>query len=649
MKQAQRVLACSLLLAVQSAHAENMGSISLESLSKLEVSGASRFTQRLTDAPSNVTLITSEDIRTSGYRNLSDILRSVRGVYVSSDQSYDYLGVRGFLRPGDYNTRVLMLIDGYPYTDPVYQQSLLLGTLGLIDVDMIERVEFIPGPGSAVYGSNAFFGVVNIITKHPGEISRGLASVSAASNDTYEGKLALAGKSENGLEWLGSATRYRSLGQDWYYPAFSAINNGVAQGLDVDSNHRLFGKLLWGPLMLELSHVRRDKGVPGAPYGDQFNDPRARYIDEVSFADLRYQNSFGDYLNLSGRVYYGDYKYQGYYPYDAPPTVVTYDASHARWYGAEGMVTWLGWENHQVSSGFEFENDPRMDQYTADTSPVYLYLDDRRDSSRYGVFLQDEWRFRPNWILNAGVRHDHYSYSVGNTSPRLALIRQSDQDSYKLLYGSAFRMPSAFEMYYNDGGLTQIANPNLMPETIATWELSWERRWGDGLRTLASVYRNHIEDLITQIDTGGGVVQYQNVTPMTARGIELETEYAWRNGMRIKSSYAIQRTEYDTGANATNSPKQLFKLNFITPLAHGIQLGSELQAMSARDTKSSQVGPHAVANLTLSGGDPGGLSWSASAYNLFDHEYSDPAGAEFVQDALPQGGRQLRLKLDWHF
>jgi iron complex outermembrane receptor protein len=379
-----------------------------------------------------------------------------------------------------------------------------------------------------------------------------------------------------------------------------------------------------------------------------FNDPRAQFMDEVTLADLRYQDDLGESLNFSGRLYLGDYRYEGTLPYDPVPTT-NVDSAEARWWGAEGMLTWGGTSDHRLSAGFEFEQQPVRDQKNADINPPIVYLDDHRSSSRYGLFVQDEWRLAPGWIVNLGLRHDHYSEFGGSTNPRLALVHQRGEHTWKLLYGSAFRAPSAYEAYYNDGGLSQLANPNLQPETIQSWELSWERRWGLALRTLASLYHYRVEDLITQMDIVGGLFQYQNAASMTANGLELEAEYAWSSGVRLKGSYAWQNVEAANGNTPTNSPEHLAKLNLAAPLPYGLQAGAELLAMSKRNTMSGEVDANAVFNLTLSGGSRDGLSWSLSAYNLFDSEYNDPASAEFVQDAIPQQGRALRFKLDWRF
>ena len=92
------------------------------------------------------------------------MLRGVRGFYTTYDRNYSYIGVRGFARPGDYNTRVLLLIDGHRVNDGVYDMAPM-GTDFLFDISLIDRIEVIRGPGSSLYGTNALFGVINVITK----------------------------------------------------------------------------------------------------------------------------------------------------------------------------------------------------------------------------------------------------------------------------------------------------------------------------------------------------------------------------------------------------------------------------------------------------------------------------------------------------
>ena len=128
------------------------------------VYGAAKYDQKVNEAPAAVIIITADQIKKYGYRNFAQILDSVPGLFTSNDRNYGYLGIRGFNRPGDYTSRVLLLIDNHRLNDAVYDQGGA-GTEMPIDVDLIDRVEIIKGPGSSLYGTNAFFGVVNVITK----------------------------------------------------------------------------------------------------------------------------------------------------------------------------------------------------------------------------------------------------------------------------------------------------------------------------------------------------------------------------------------------------------------------------------------------------------------------------------------------------
>src|SRR5207245_6705422 len=128
------------------------------------VFGASKYEQKPSEAPASISIITSDEIQRYGYRTLSEILRSVRGFFTTYDRNYSYIGARGFDRPGDYDTRVLLLLDGHRINDNVYDQASV-GTEALLDVDAIDRVEVIRGPSSSLYGTDAFFAVINVITK----------------------------------------------------------------------------------------------------------------------------------------------------------------------------------------------------------------------------------------------------------------------------------------------------------------------------------------------------------------------------------------------------------------------------------------------------------------------------------------------------
>src|SRR5690606_14006981 len=161
----------------------DLGSLSLEQLLEIEVPivyGASRYDQKATLAPSSVTLITADEIRRHGYRTVAEALNSLPGVFLSNDRNYHYLGIRGFLRPGDTLTRLLFLVDGHRMNDNVFGGTHV-GTDSIVDLDLVDRIEFIPGPSSSIYGNSAFLGVVNVRTRRPEDIGGLEASVEAGS------------------------------------------------------------------------------------------------------------------------------------------------------------------------------------------------------------------------------------------------------------------------------------------------------------------------------------------------------------------------------------------------------------------------------------------------------------------------------------
>src|SRR4030066_1785345 len=188
-------------------------SISLEELMNIPVYGASKYEQKVTEAPSSVSIVTSRDIVRYGYRTLADIIRAQREFYVNYDRNYHYIGIRGFLPPGDYNPRLLLLIDGHRTNDAVYD-SVFIGTAFFLDVDLIDRVEFIRGPGSSLYGSKAFPGGINAIPKTGKEYQGAELSGEAGSFGTYKARATYGKRGESGIQGVVSGTWDDSKGAD---------------------------------------------------------------------------------------------------------------------------------------------------------------------------------------------------------------------------------------------------------------------------------------------------------------------------------------------------------------------------------------------------------------------------------------------------
>ena len=631
--------------------------LSLEELMEIEIPtvySASKYEQKITQAPSSVSIVTAEEIKKYGYRTLADILRSIKSFYISYDRNYSYLGVRGFSRPGDYNSRILLLIDGHRINENVYD-SMSIGTDFILDVDLIERVEVVRGPSSSLYGGNAFFAMINIITKR-GQIFKGPeVSGETGSFYTYRSRLTYGNLFQNGLEVLFSGSYYHSKGdQHLFFKEFDdpTTNNGIAENCDSDQFYSLFSNASFKDFNLQGAYISREKTIPTGSYGTDFNDPHNRTIDAQGYLDLKYEHRFYDQLEVMARLYYDDYYYHGDYIYSS---VVNKDLAWGKRVGGELKLFKILWRNHKVTLGGKYNDNFRQDQRNYDAEPYLLRLDAENDSENWGVYIQEEFSILKNLILNAGFRHDQYSTFGGTNNPRLALIYNPfEKTIIKLLYGTAFRPPNVYELFYNDDGNTTKSNPDLEPETIRTCEIIYEQYLGKHFSATTSLFTYKIKDLISQIlDPSDSLLVFRNIEEVKAKGIEFELGGEWPNGMKGRVSYSFTKTkDLETGEVLTNSPKHLAKFNLIFPLMKDkIFLGMEEQFTGNRRTLAGKkADAFFITNLTLfSQNLLKGLEISASVYNLFNRKYSDPGGAEHLQDLLKQDGQTFRLKLTYLF
>jgi outer membrane receptor protein involved in Fe transport len=648
--------------------ATDLADLSLEQLLDVRVSAASRFEQRASEAPSAVRVITAEEIRAFGWRTLADALGSLPGLFSSYDRSYTYLGARGFLRPGDYGSRFLLLVDGHRLNEPIYEQATV-GNEFPLGVDLIERIEYVPGPGSSVFGSNAFFGVVNVITRRGANYDGRAQATVEAGSDGHRGIAARYGRSGAGGDLLIGASFLDVDGDDLYFPEFDTPedNHGVAEGRDGERARKFFLKAERGPLALSLIHSNREKDTPTASYAQRFNDPRSRERDEWSLLGLNYRGQPNAATQTNAHALFGAYDYHGAFVYDYPPVTVNRDVGRARWIGIGGSVVTTAFAGHKLLFGVDAQLDLARDQYNFDEEPHAESLADERSGYRGGVFVEDEMALGENLLLNAGLRYDRDSVSGGNLSPRVALIhRWSPDATLKLIYGSAYRSPNAYELYYHAGDGeedgSQLANPDLEAERIRAAEIAWSRRFGGRTQLQASVYRYHIAGLITQVadDSSAatmdeplladGALVFRNVDRAYASGLELSGDHRWPGGARVRVGYGYARVEDGMGDTPANSPRHTAGLNLSVPLSgERLLAGFEARHVGSRRGDYAPVDAYTVANLTLTWRPATAWELQGGIRNLFDERYADPAGPSYLQNAIEQDGRTFLLRATYGF
>ncbi len=352
--------------------------------------------------------------------------------------------------------------------------------------------------------------------------------------------------------------------------------------------------------------------------------------------------------------YYGDYPGNYADPGNPPYVVVLKDYGRGKWWGGEVQISKKLFEKHKFSVGGEYRDNFSQEQKTYDEMQVYI--NDKRDSNIRALYIQDEYEILKNLILNAGVRYDHYETFGSTTNPRHALIYNPfEKATFKFLYGTAFRAPNAYELYYQVIGAGGYKlNPDLKPETIKTYELVYEQYIGNNLRGTASAFYYKVKDLVTlTTDPADNLSVYKNADKVEAKGVEFELESKWESGLKGRISYTFQETkDINTGELLTNSPRHLAKLNIIVPLIkEKLFAGMEEQYTSRRKALTDDfTDDFFITNLTLlSQNLMKNLEVSASVYNLFDRHYGDIGSEEHVQDIIMQDGRSFRMKLTYKF
>lgn len=318
------------------------------------------------------------------------------------------------------------------------------------------------------------------------------------------------------------------------------------------------------------------------------------------------------------------------------------------WWGVDQKLFYTGLQGHRMVFGAEYRDDFRFD-----FSNIFATYDQSRKTiSLYG---QDEIALGQQWLLNVGARYDNANDADSSVSPRLALIyTYSPQTTIKAAYSTAFRLPAAIEQYNTDGNTpgSDIANPSLDSEKVTTQELVLRHEISRNFSFTGSLYHFHTEDLIASVDLPSGHSQFVNSGSSHTRGLEMEIERLWANGVRLRTSYAHQVAEDVAGRTAINAPRHLGKFNLSFPLFdYRARGGFELQYTGPRLTElREELGGYTVANLTVTTERliPG-ASVSMTLRNLFDKDYAVVAPAGILPDKLEMDGRTFWLNMTYDF
>ncbi|MCV6637306.1 TonB-dependent receptor [Candidatus Albibeggiatoa sp. nov. NOAA] len=670
--------------------------LSLEELMQVSVvtiaTGAKQFANK---APSATTVITAQDIEYMGARSLDEILRTVPGLTVS----YNYVnqGVYTIRGISSLNTpEVLILLNG------IRVNASYTGGKGLywggFPTSMIARVEVIRGPGSAVYGADAFAGVINIITKTAEEIDGTEVGVRIGNFNTQD-------------TWVQHGSQING----WNFAAMVEYSNtdGHQRTVEADAQTILdqtFGtdaSLAPGPYGSELTyynarfdlskahwrlragiHHTEDMGI-GIGVG-QALDPTKPSSEKRINVDLTYHNpDFTENWEVEAQVNYHHTGYAaalnlypagtfgGAYPigFIAEPTALEKNTQlmlSGFYHGLDQHLIRIGAGvgNYDMYKTSYVRNDG-INPFTGETMNPLQRVDvtgtiaeavSEATRRNWFAFLQDTWTIHDDWELTAGIRYDDYSDFGSTVNPRLGLIWQTSEKLItKFLYGQAFRAPGFTEQRIQSNPIAK-GNPNIKPEEIETFEIGFDFRATDDLNLALNLFRYEASDKVGLQRQGDGTAfLYTNLSDWRGQGFEFETRWRINEKLSVLFNYNYQDSEDKaTGANLNTAPKQTLFWQGDYLMSPYWLLNAQVHWTSdwfrAQNDPREPLSGYTTVDLVLRGQEifNSRTDMTIGVRNIFndDVRYPSPnsaSGIVNVPNDLPSGGRFYFVEFQYHF
>ena len=663
------------------------------------ISIATGSLQPIAKAPATTTVITAKDIKAIGATDLDEVLETVPGLHVArSNVGYNPIyTIRGIY--SDFNPQILVLINGIPITNLF--QGDRSEVWGGMPVEAIARIEVIRGPGSAVYGADAFAGVINIITKTKQDISGTEVGGRGGSFNTWDAWV-LHGDTWGGFDVAATFEFHHTDGQRRFIDADA--QTGLDRALGTNAS------LAPGPVNLQRDNIdarldvargdwrlraglqRRRNWGNGAGVA-QALDPNNRFASDRWNMDLTYHNpTFAQNWDVTSQISYLDTSQEvernlvlfppganlgfGVFPDGVIGNPEVFER-HAR---LDLSAFYTRFDRHlvRVGAGFNYGSiydvresknfglDPATGAPLPPSSPpvdvtdtpfVFLRDGDRRN---YYFFLQDAWNFANDWELTTGVRYDDYSDFGDTFNPRLALVWQTRHDlTTKVLYGQAFRAPS-FAETRNINNPTFLGNSSLAPETIKSVELAFDYRPIEPLRLGLNLYQYWWDDIIRFVSDAGTTTRTaQNAGQQTGHGFELEADWRPLSTLRLLGNYGYQEsTDETTHKDAGNAPHHHVYVRAEWEFLPDWHLSPQLNWVVDRERilgdNRPAIADYNTVDLTIRKTNlKGHWQLGFSVRNLFDADAREPSPAgspmAAIPNDLPLAGRSVYGEVRFDF
>lgn len=523
---------------------------------------ASKKEQPITEAPTTITVISSDDIRYSGATTIPDVLRMVAGVDVMTISSRDQqVGVRGFITP--VNNKLLVLMDGRTvYTD--FNGSVFWDMFP-VGIEEIDRIEIVKSPASSVYGANAFSGVINVITKTPEQLDGVTMQFTGGSYDLAIASIIQAGFSKD------KKFSYKVSGG---YDQIEGLNNNENQ---ISKIIRFNAKAIYKPgenTSIELSGGRTHSKDRKLYTGESIGTGRMDYVS--------------DYLQLD--IDTGKLEFHTFYKYENPIVEWPFLDQNQTWkistLNAELIHSFHPIKNQNVTWGFNYRHN------WLEKSPL---IKSNHEQNLWALFLEDEIKISSRFHLTFGVRYDDHPLVKNKFSPRGNIIYMpSKNNTIKISVSQAYHNPSFIESYiyyehrlnyFLPNPLPQIevpmnyittGNPNLEPESIISYEFGWHSRWSKRISFDLNLYYNrynrffqfsrdilyYLADELFPGSPGGifpkaFISSYTNRDSASAVGGDIQAEFLIGERIFAFINYAYQKFHYKEEEPFSPHPKNI--------------------------------------------------------------------------------------------
>ena len=632
------------------------------------VVGAAKREQSLGNVASAVTVISGDRIRRFGYRTIGEAVASVAGTYLVDNRLSYSVGVRGLQIPGDFNTRLLVLVDGASINE-AWGAFAGLGYDAIVSIEDIARIEVIRGPVSSVYGTNAFFGIINIVTRGAGETPRAWAR---AAIHSIQGVTTGTGFAVGDIhqQLRGSVHFMNRIGETLTLDIPDGAN------LDDDGSRSFMAGIVgaYGGSFAQVRASRYSRESPFAPY--DVNPLLSPYeqIDTHLLVEGGHTRQLSKRLAVAVRAYTNQYKFSDSSPaYDPTPRADHFtpldSTGRAQTYGAEvrGRYEIVVPDKLGITAGTEA-------QYNRTRSTAFYQGEDPDDTidvplnyNLEGVYSEVDGQ-PLRWLgFTGGLRYDRNSKLEDRLSPRAALfVAEPEKYGVKLLYAEGFRNPSAYEGYFEDGS-DFLANRNIGAETIRSFEAVVWAKPAPGLSARVSGFYWDARGIVEQVPAEGNpnALQFQNVTRYVSAGAEAEVSFRNSRGWYAFGGAAYTRvgTEDDMGAlvygTVANAPEITASGGVSTPKLWGrAHVSAETIAIGPRPTREGADSPAWVGlNLTVYAPNIRGFDVTAGVRNLIGKRDLMPAPGDYdrtlpdVQTVprVPGEGRELYVKVGYAY